>query len=77
METKPETRSEAARVAEILERALAAVGDPETRVVVEAIRDSGPIHQVVLTYRPEWLRVLKVATGCWGLRPGSVAFGQS
>ena len=59
METKPETRSEAERVAEILERALAAVGDPETRVVVEAIRDSGPIHQVVLTYRPEWLRVLK------------------
>lgn len=57
METKQTTEAE--RVAEILDRALASVGDPETKCVVEAIREAGPIHQVVLTFRPEWQRVLR------------------
>lgn len=59
METKPESVSEAARVAEILERALVAVGDPELRTIVEAIRDSGPVTQIALTYLPKWPRILK------------------
>lgn len=71
METKPETKSEEQRIAEIFERSLAAVGDAETRVVVEAIRDSGPIHQVVLTFCPEWLRVLKES----GLQGGDAMVG--
>ena len=67
METKQTTEAE--RVAEILDRALASVGDPETKCVVEAIREAGPIHQVVLTCRPEWQRVLREmgVVGCDGL----------
>ena len=67
METKQTTEAE--RVAEILDRALASVGDAETKCVVEAIREAGPIHQVVLTFRPEWQRVLREmgVVGCDGL----------
>jgi len=67
METKQTTEAES--VAEILDRSLASVGDPETKCVVEAIRDAGPIHQVVLTFRPEWQRALREmgVVGCDGL----------
>ena len=57
METKQTTEAE--RVAEILDRALASVGDPETKCVVEAIRDEGPIQKCELTCFPEWHDILQ------------------
>ena len=56
------------------ETMAATVGDPETKVVVEAIRDEGPIHQATLSWLPGWLRVLTEmgVDGCGGL-PGTPA----
>lgn len=59
MNTEPINEAGSAIDPDTLQRTLDAVKDPEVHCIATLIRDSGPIHQAVLTFDSEWIAFLR------------------